>query len=205
MNQEELVPTRDPRSLIHVYLAAPFSQWIDPATGVMHTHHAAELEAVRQALLGVDYAVYSPHFNEQWGASWLPASVCVPADFRAVGRCDALVAVLGSPPSCGVLVELGWASALGKPVVLVTEADLPHVVDGLGTLTVVAHVRLDGGRLDSAAVSGIVGTVGEVLACPAPDPTAEIAYPLTSLPLGYEARIASDGVVVEPRRQASRV
>jgi nucleoside 2-deoxyribosyltransferase len=67
----------------------------------------------------------------------LAPEICTPADFTAMTRCDVVCALVGRPPSGGVAVELGWASALAKPVLLLvdTESGASPLITGLDAIT----------------------------------------------------------------------
>jgi nucleoside 2-deoxyribosyltransferase len=77
-------------------------------------------------------------------------------------KCDVFIALLPKSSdgklarSDGTHVELGWASALGKPIILVVDSDVEgetsHLVKGLGA---VAHVT----RVDSQALRSDPGRV----------------------------------------------
>ena len=129
--EEETVPTPS-----RVFLAAPYSQWMSPAGGLEPVWRT-RIDAIRTALLDLDAEVFNAHHNEAWGSDWLDASVCTPVDFTAMRQCDVVCAIVGDPPSGGVAVELGWASALGKPVLLVLSpsASCSPLIIGLGTVT----------------------------------------------------------------------
>lgn len=121
----------------HLFLAAPYSQWIDPLTELVHDHHRNRLDRVRRAFMDAGASVFNAHHNEQWGAGWLPALECTAADFRAMQLADAVCAFVGTPPSGGVAVELGWASALGKPILLVQDryTKSSPLINGLASIT----------------------------------------------------------------------
>jgi nucleoside 2-deoxyribosyltransferase len=53
---------------------------------------------------------------EKYGVELMPGDLCTPRDFEAMKNCDAYVAFPNS--SYGCAVELGWASALKKPIFL---------------------------------------------------------------------------------------
>lgn len=120
-----------------VFLAAPYSQWMDPSTGKVDSERRETLDRTRQAFLNAGAAVFSAHHNEEWGAGWLPAHECTPADFHAIRAADVVCAIVGAPQSGGVAVELGWASASGRPVVVILTPDVPYtpMIHGIGTVT----------------------------------------------------------------------
>ncbi|MGL5405849.1 MAG: phosphotransferase [Propionibacteriaceae bacterium] len=102
-----------------IFLAAPYSQWMDKDMVALLPERKRDIELVRQRLLACGAAVFNAHYNEDWGRSWLSADVCTPLDHAAVTQSDVILAFIGNPPSGGVYVELGWSSALGKPILVV--------------------------------------------------------------------------------------
>ncbi|MCQ8836410.1 nucleoside 2-deoxyribosyltransferase [Streptomyces malaysiensis] len=87
--------------------------------------------------------VFSAHVAEKFGvetASFTPDQVSV-RDFRWMTKCDVFVPVLPVLPdgtllrTDGTHVELGWASALGRPVVMITKQPFvesaSHLLKGL--------------------------------------------------------------------------
>lgn len=172
----------------HVFLAAPYTQWMDADTGALQAERIVYLAALHDALLADGAAVFSAHRNEGWGRGWLPAEVCTPADFLAVRRSDVVCAVLGDPPSPGVLVELGWASAMHKPVVvLVEDQPTPQLVTGLHRVTRTA-IRTVPAEWDAEALAGLIDFVIRFAELPDQGVLASevVGYPVTALPLGYE-------------------
>lgn len=83
------------------------------------------LEAIYETLAR-EYEVYSAHFAERFGdlTSDLPPQQVAERDFRWMQSCDAFLAVLpdgseGRPyRTDGTFVEIGWASAMRKPILL---------------------------------------------------------------------------------------
>jgi nucleoside 2-deoxyribosyltransferase len=125
-----------------VFLAAPYSQWMDPETGEVAVRHRARLERLRTRFIDSGARVFSAHHNELWGRGWLPAEQCTPADFHAMRAAQVVCAVVGDPPSSGVAVELGWASAFGKPIVVLTTetAACSPLILGIGSITTARQV-----------------------------------------------------------------
>ena len=108
--------------------------------------------------------VLSAHIIEEFGDlthKWTPIEV-TRRDRDWMQKCDVFIALLPKSSdgklarSDGTHVELGWASALGKPIILVVDSDVEgetsHLVKGLGA---VAHVT----RVDSQALRSDPGRV----------------------------------------------
>ncbi|OZC92069.1 hypothetical protein CH254_04670 [Rhodococcus sp. 06-412-2C] len=85
---------------------------------------------------------FSAHRVEEFGlstASFTPSQVSV-RDFRWMKKCDVFVPVLPVVDdklvrTDGTHIELGWASALGRPIVIITDqpfsASASHLLKGL--------------------------------------------------------------------------
>ena len=172
------------QEVLHVFLAAPYTQWMDGATGMIKHDRMEYLATLRDALLGDGAAVFSAHENEEWGRAWLAPEICTPADYLAVRRADVVCAILGSPPSPGVLVELGWASALQKPTVLLLEREPPQLVRGLGALTQVTTVPV-APVWDTATLAAVLTAVRGSHGCFSAESVGVEGYPQTPLPFGY--------------------
>ncbi|HET8683396.1 MAG TPA: nucleoside 2-deoxyribosyltransferase [Micromonosporaceae bacterium] len=163
-----------------VFLAAPYSQWVNPATGLVDEHRRTCLDALRVSFIAAGARVFSAHHNERWGAGWLPAEECTPADFRAMRVADVVCAIVGSPPSGGVAVELGWASALAKPVLVVKAPDsaCTPLIDGLGSITRTAYLTDDGvwGERFFAEALALIATIADADPVDSPHECAESAF-----------------------------
>jgi nucleoside 2-deoxyribosyltransferase len=147
-----------------VFLAAPFSQFLDPHTGTVGAAVRTSIDALRRALEAEGHSVFLAHERESWGAALMPPEECTPLDFAEMHAADIVCAHLGSPPSHGVHIELGWASALGKPIVLLLSPGQTHspLVYGLETVTAVTRLHLDDRPL-ADAVPEIVSAVAALL------------------------------------------
>jgi nucleoside 2-deoxyribosyltransferase len=173
----------------HVFLAAPYTQWMDWSAGELNPDRKKQLQTLRQAFIDRGHAVFSAHQNEQWGKAWLAPEICTPADFLAVSNADVMCVVVGEPPSPGVMIEIGWASALGVPIVLLQEgASAPALVAGIGEVTSTTRRGLPD-EFTEEDLADIVTAVEKAASSPRSLRVAEpvVGYPKTSLPNGYEA------------------
>jgi nucleoside 2-deoxyribosyltransferase len=143
-----------PRS---VFLAGPFFQLVDPATGRMDATERQKIEKVLAHFEGRGWRVFNAHRREAWGTQFLPAAECTRLDFAEISQSELFIAFPGSPASPGTHVEIGWASALGKPIVLLLEHGRQYafLVTGLAAVADVEFVDFDHiddifGQLDDA-------------------------------------------------------
>lgn len=132
---EPLPIVRD--TALRLFLAAPFTQDIDPDTGVIPQQSRHPLAVLAEALRMAGYSVFVAHEREAWGEELMSPQECTPLDFKEMADADVVCAYVGNPPSMGVHVELGWASAMGKPVLLLTEPGLAYtpLLLGIGGVT----------------------------------------------------------------------
>lgn len=113
----------NPQSCIdkcRIFLAAPFTQQICKATGCVPPEKRISIQTIAKILRAYGAKVFLSHEREAWGHALMDADDCSISDFRELQSSDVIVAVL-NPPSYGVCVELGWASALQLPIILLDE------------------------------------------------------------------------------------
>nr|WGD65771.1 nucleoside 2-deoxyribosyltransferase [Bacillus subtilis] len=68
---------------------------------------------------------------------------CTKIDFDEISTCDLFVAFPGSPASPGTHIEIGWASALKKKIVLLLEKDRDYafLIQGLNVVADVEYIN----------------------------------------------------------------
>ena len=122
---------------MHIFIAFPFSQLIEQRTGRINKEYIEFLDKLRKTLIDLEYNVFLAHYREEWGEKLMGPYECTPDDFSEMCKTDLVLAFPGWPASGGVHVELGWASALGKRIVLFLkeEKDYSPLVFGLSTIT----------------------------------------------------------------------
>ncbi|GAA3048094.1 nucleoside 2-deoxyribosyltransferase [Actinokineospora globicatena] len=130
-----------------VFLGGPFKALVD-VDGVMRPAERARLEAIIAGLEAAGHKVYNAHRREKWGAEFLTPQECTRLDLDEITASDVFVAFPGSPASPGTHIEIGWASALGKPIVLLLEegAEYAFLVRGLHTVAPVTYLTLTPGE-----------------------------------------------------------
>ncbi|WP_445374767.1 hypothetical protein ACSLVK_01205 [Photorhabdus tasmaniensis] len=77
--------------------------------------------------------VFSSHVNEAWGNNGLPPEECMRDDLRALLASNCLCTLVDNPGSNGVAFELGYATSIRTPIVLVTQvfSDLSSMIRGI--------------------------------------------------------------------------
>ena len=125
-----------------VFVGGPFTGVIDPETKMVRPQHRERYLRLLSFFEEHGWATLSAHRAEGWGTAILPANSCTPRDLEWMRACDLFVAFPGDPVSPGTHIEIGWASALNKPMVLLLEPECRHadLVTGLATVAPVTYV-----------------------------------------------------------------
>lgn len=144
-----------------VFVGGPFKGLVDPVTGVIDPAFQRRYARVNDHFRGHGWRVLNAHEEEGWGAAMVRAADCTGRDLRWMRECDVFVAFPGDPASPGTHVEIGWASALGRPTVLVLDrgAVYADLVTGLHGVAPVAFVEYDEGAAFFTALSARVHEV----------------------------------------------
>lgn len=127
------------------FLAGPFKGIMDPKTGTIRAFERERYEALISHLEERGYVAYNAHKRESWGANFMTPEECTRLDYENIRDCDLFVAFPGSPASPGTHIEIGWAAALGKPMILLLEEDrsYAHLIRGLHVVgDVVSYVDM---------------------------------------------------------------
>jgi hypothetical protein len=154
---------------VRVFLAAPFTQLIDDHDGVVTRSWRAEIRAMYDALEGRGRSVFLAHEREAWGEDLMTPEVCTPLDFAEMQRADVVCAYIGAPPSLGVHIELGWASSMRKPTLMLTDETVRYspLLWGLTQLTDATYLPLNGRAL-SAATDEVCDALDKVIEASVP-------------------------------------
>lgn len=118
---------------MRIFLAAPLTQMIDPASGRIGVPYRDWLESLIDGLERSGHDVFSAHVRERWGETLEAPTEALKADLDELRKADVVVAHVGNPPSPGVQFELGAAVVLETPVVLLLdrEASPPYLIPAL--------------------------------------------------------------------------
>ncbi|MCK4327328.1 MAG: nucleoside 2-deoxyribosyltransferase [Candidatus Diapherotrites archaeon] len=128
---------------MRIFLAGPFTAKICPDEGAMRHDDISLVQGLISLFEVKGHEVFSAHRREDYGRALLPPHECTQKDYEEMKSCDIVVAHPGNPPSGGVHIELGWASVLGKPSILLLEhgKDYSPLVHGLGSLSEVEYIH----------------------------------------------------------------
>ncbi|MCP1191408.1 nucleoside 2-deoxyribosyltransferase [Priestia flexa] len=126
-----------------MFLAGPFKSLVDSKTGIMENHEKQKLLNLISFFETKGFSVHNAHKRESWGKDFMTPEECTEIDFKEISTCDLFVAFPGSPASPGTHIEIGWASALNKPIILLLEEgkDYAFLIKGLGTVANVTFIR----------------------------------------------------------------
>lgn len=117
---------------MRLFLSAPLTQYVaQGAPG--STPFRSEWDATLDALEASGHEVFSAHRREAWGAKLDPPAAALAADLGGLQWSEMVIAYVGSPPSPGVQLELGYALALRRRLLVFIDNRQrePYLVRGL--------------------------------------------------------------------------
>ncbi|WP_217145849.1 nucleoside 2-deoxyribosyltransferase [Streptomyces sp. AC627_RSS907] len=155
---------------VSVFVGGPIQHAIQDDGFHQPLRHA--IRDIIDAVAAVNGTVFSAHVAEKFGvdtALFSPDQVSV-RDFDWMRRCDVFVPVLPVDAAGelmrtdGTHVELGWASALGKPIVVVTPTPMApnasHLLRGLPSVGDVTVFDLAEARAHPAELLRLLDKLG---------------------------------------------
>ena len=130
------------------FLAGPFKGIVDPETGTVRAFERERYEALISHLESRGYDVHNAHKRESWGATMMTPQECTKLDYEHIRDSDLFVAFPGAPASPGTHIEIGWASAMDKPIVLLLEeGTYAFLIRGLHVVGNVTYVDMPAGKV----------------------------------------------------------
>lgn len=135
---------------MNIYFATPISKHIIEETGKMDDKTIELINLIYKKIkMKIDNCkVFLAAKEEKWGEVKITDEYCAIRDFNAIKNADHVIAILFEEMSDGVLVELGWASALGIPISLVIgeNMNLSKLVRGIQYITEcqISRINWDG-------------------------------------------------------------
>ncbi|MCF2858486.1 nucleoside 2-deoxyribosyltransferase [Pseudoalteromonas sp. SMS1] len=126
-----------------MFLAGPFKALVSKETQVMSEAHIAQFSDIIDHFEQQNWSVHCAHKRESWGREFMTPAQCTKIDYDEIAKCDYFVAFPGAPASPGTHIELGWASAMKKPMILLLEEgeEYAYLVQGLGEISTVKELR----------------------------------------------------------------
>lgn len=125
------------------FLAAPFKSLVDKTTSKMEEREIKKILDLIEYLENKNFEVHNAHKRENWGQDFMTPDECTRIDFQQIRECDLFVAFPGNPASPGTHIEIGWASAFSKQIILLlenSEKDYAYLIRGLGVICDVKQI-----------------------------------------------------------------
>src|SRR5437870_4898650 len=110
---------------MNIFLSAPFTQLLAD-TGVARTEFREVWSQVYETLRSAGHTVASAHEREDWGQRLDTPADALAADLDGLRAADLVIAYVGSPPSPGVQLEIGYSLALDRALLLFADRGVPE-------------------------------------------------------------------------------
>lgn len=124
-----------------VFLAMPYSQLCDEKYEVKKEYKGFFTKLTNEIRkIKCDY--FLAHEREKWGKKYTSAEESTVIDYTTIKEVDLVCVIPGVPNSGGVHVEIGWASANKKNMIIFLKKDYPYspMVTGIHALTNTKYV-----------------------------------------------------------------
>ncbi|MFB9775068.1 nucleoside 2-deoxyribosyltransferase [Brevibacterium otitidis] len=128
-----------------MFLAGPFKALVDSDIHVMRGSDIDKYASIIDYFETRGWDVHCAHRREDWGRDFMEPSECTRIDYTEIAACDVFIAFPGSPASPGTHIEIGWASAWKKPIILLLEKDQEYafLIRGLSAVADVEMITID--------------------------------------------------------------
>jgi len=128
-----------------VFIGGPFKSYVDPMTNVLKPLYKKQFLALIEFFEIRGCSIHNAHQRESWGENFWEPDDCTKLDYDEIAKSDIFIAFPGSPASPGTHIEIGWASALHKKIILLLENGkyYAHLVKGLHTMADVEYIYFD--------------------------------------------------------------
>lgn len=126
-----------------IFLAAPFKALVSNKSNAMQDSDRKRIEDLISFFEGKGYLVHNAHKREAWGKNFMKPEECTYIDYHEIEKCDLFVAFPGIPASPGTHIEIGWASAFRKKIVLIlfeNQENYAYLVRGLYSVSDVKYI-----------------------------------------------------------------
>lgn len=127
-----------------VFFAIPYSQLCNEKYEVKKEYRIFLEKLVNETKrLGCDY--FLAHERENWGKKYSSAEESTQIDFNTIKNSDLVCVIPGVPNSGGVHVEIGWASANKRKMIIFLKKDYHYspMVTGIHKITNVQYHYYD--------------------------------------------------------------
>jgi hypothetical protein len=115
------------------FLSAPFTALLDAHDGRYPQSERQTIETIYDRLTARGWTIHNAHRRERWGDSIDTPYSALVKDLEAIDDSEQLVAIVGDPPSPGVQLEIGFALARGKRILVICgrPGGLPYLMRGV--------------------------------------------------------------------------
>jgi hypothetical protein len=126
-----------PGEKLVVFLSAPLTQYVDEDDRSTMDDFRAHWGRIADALERNGHDVFSAHRREAWGDDLDSPDSALKADLEGLQASELVVAYIGDPPSPGVQLEIGYAMAHHKKILVFIDQGQgePYLVRGLPSLS----------------------------------------------------------------------
>jgi nucleoside 2-deoxyribosyltransferase len=121
---------------MRLFLSAPLTQFVvdlQEGRDTSGSDFRVEWESITAALEKSGHEIFSAHRREEWGTKLDPPDAALVADLGGLRWSEIVIAYVGDPPSPGVQLELGYALALERRLIIfidVGQAE-PYLIRGM--------------------------------------------------------------------------
>ena len=132
------------------------ANYMNSDTKLLFNDYREYLENLIKTLRFSNHEVLSAHELEEWGAINPSSREAVKFDFEGINKSDAMVCYIGDKEkgfSSGVHLELGFASALKKRIIVLHNdkiEEIPYLIRGLDVYTEIVLLNMN----DSISIIG---------------------------------------------------
>jgi nucleoside 2-deoxyribosyltransferase len=126
-----------------LFLAGPFKALVSKETQIMSEDNIKQFSNIIEYFEKINWSIHCAHKRESWGKKFMTPTQCTRIDYDEIDKCDYFIAFPGIPPSPGTHIELGWASAMKKNIILLLEEgeEYAYLVQGLGEISTIRELR----------------------------------------------------------------
>jgi nucleoside 2-deoxyribosyltransferase len=130
---------------VRLFLSAPLTQYVTASDSSRLESFRIQWSRLIDSLESSGHEVLSAHRRESWGAKLDPPSIALAADLEGLRACELVIAYSGNPPSPGVQLELGYAVAIERPLLVFTEKGQqePYLLRGLSAVSDAEVIDID--------------------------------------------------------------
>ena len=129
-----------------VFLSAPLTQYVVADDKNAMDGFRREWTCIVDDLERCGHQVFSAHKREAWGAALDKPAFALKADVDGLVEADVVIAYVGQPPSPGVQLELGYALAAHRELLVFIDRDQPepYLVRGLTEMRRANVIEIEG-------------------------------------------------------------